>query len=115
MVYDFGGGTMDISIVKAYLDDKKGKTFKVNSITGDPLLGGDDIDKKIAEKFAQDLGLDFNEADESTKRVLRQKSRRSQKFIYQMQKIPAIVRGLSCLGKAMMSKSRLVLMILTWK
>ncbi len=73
LVYDFGGGTFDVSIVNVSF--KKGKkTFTVKALDGDPRLGGDDIDKKIAEKFAQDLGLDFNEADESTKRVLRQKA-----------------------------------------
>ena len=74
LVYDFGGGTMDISIVKAFFEKKTGKTFKVNSITGDSLLGGDDIDAKIAEKFAQDLGLDFDKADDATKHVLRQQA-----------------------------------------
>ena len=78
LVYDFGGGTMDISIVKATLTKtgfmRKQKTFKVESITGDPRLGGDDIDAMIAKKFAEDLGLDFKSADDTTKRVLRQQA-----------------------------------------
>lgn len=43
-VYDLGGGTFDISILKM----KKG-VFKVLGVSGDNSLGGDDIDKLIAE------------------------------------------------------------------
>lgn len=45
-IYDFGGGTFDISILK--LD--KG-VFKVLGIKGDSQLGGDDIDLLIANDF----------------------------------------------------------------
>lgn len=49
-VYDFGGGTFDVSILNL-----KGKLFKVMSTHGDTHLGGDDIDqlllKHIIESF----------------------------------------------------------------
>lgn len=74
LVYDFGGGTMDVSIVTAKLE-KKQRTFKVTSIAGNPRLGGDDIDKKIAEKFARDLGIsDFDNASDKTKSILRRQA-----------------------------------------
>ena len=74
LVYDFGGGTMDVSIVTAKLK-KKQRTFKVTSIAGNPRLGGDDIDKKIAEKFAQDLNIgSFDNASDETKSILRRKA-----------------------------------------
>ena len=43
VVYDFGGGTFDVSVL-----DLKGKIFRVLSTNGDTLLGGDDIDQLIA-------------------------------------------------------------------
>ena len=74
LVYDFGGGTMDVSIVTAKIE-KKQRTFKVTSIAGNPRLGGDDIDKKIAEKFAEDLGIsDFDSASDKTKSILRRQA-----------------------------------------
>ncbi len=49
-VYDLGGGTFDISILKL----KEG-IFEVLSTNGDTYLGGDDIDKGIMEKFISDV------------------------------------------------------------
>ncbi|MBC7952582.1 MAG: Fe-S protein assembly chaperone HscA, partial [Rhodospirillaceae bacterium] len=48
-VYDLGGGTFDISILKM----EKG-VFQVKSTGGDAVLGGDDIDHAIAEHFLAD-------------------------------------------------------------
>ncbi|KIM00139.1 Chaperone protein HscA [Paramagnetospirillum magnetotacticum MS-1] len=45
-VYDLGGGTFDISILRM----EKG-VFQVKSTGGDAALGGDDIDHAIAERF----------------------------------------------------------------
>jgi len=45
-VYDLGGGTFDISILKM----EKG-VFQVKATGGDAVLGGDDIDHAVAEHF----------------------------------------------------------------
>ena len=42
MVYDLGGGTFDVSILKV-----EGNSFEVEAVDGDSLLGGDDFDEKI--------------------------------------------------------------------
>ena len=46
-VYDFGGGTFDVSILR--LD---GEVFEVLASEGDFFLGGDDLDRAIAEVLA---------------------------------------------------------------
>jgi molecular chaperone HscA len=51
-VYDLGGGTFDISILKI-----TGGIFEVLSTNGDTYLGGDDFDRIIAEHWAQELGI----------------------------------------------------------
>ncbi len=57
-VYDFGGGTFDISILE--LGDG---VFEVKSTNGDVHLGGDDFDSAIidwlAEEFKKDEGIDL--------------------------------------------------------
>jgi molecular chaperone DnaK len=57
-VYDFGGGTFDISI----LDLGEG-VFEVKSTNGDTHLGGDDIDQAVidwlAEEFIKQYGIDL--------------------------------------------------------
>ena len=44
VVYDFGGGTFDISVLEVGED-----TVEVKATGGDPHMGGDDFDKKIIE------------------------------------------------------------------
>ncbi|MCP3057458.1 Fe-S protein assembly chaperone HscA [Myxococcus sp. K38C18041901] len=51
-VYDLGGGTFDISILK--LVDG---VFEVKSTGGDSALGGDDFDRAIATKVFEALGI----------------------------------------------------------
>ncbi len=59
-VYDFGGGTFDVSI----LDIGEG-TFEVKSTNGDTHLGGDDFDQRIvewlADEFKRDQGIDLRQ------------------------------------------------------
>ena len=51
-VYDLGGGTFDISVL-----EMRDGTFQVLSTAGDTQLGGDDIDRLLAEHIAQRLNL----------------------------------------------------------
>ncbi|HVE71894.1 MAG TPA: molecular chaperone DnaK [Thermoanaerobaculia bacterium] len=59
-VYDLGGGTFDISILK--LEDG---LFEVLSTSGDTYLGGEDFDKRIMDRliefFQKETGLDLRD------------------------------------------------------
>ncbi|MCD5397278.1 MAG: molecular chaperone DnaK [Candidatus Pacebacteria bacterium] len=59
VVYDFGGGTFDISILDVGED-----TVEVKATNGDTHLGGDDFDQKIIDwlvsEFKKDQGLDLS-------------------------------------------------------
>ncbi len=50
-VYDLGGGTFDISILRI-----ENGIFEVLSTNGDTFLGGDDFDKSIFDKWSKELG-----------------------------------------------------------
>ena len=58
-VYDFGGGTFDISILEV-----GDKVVDVVSTNGDTHLGGDDVDQRIIEyleaEFKKDTGIDVS-------------------------------------------------------
>jgi len=61
-VYDFGGGTFDVSILEVSdIDDQQ--SIEVKSTDGDSLMGGRDIDQKvmhwIADKFRKQSGVDI--------------------------------------------------------
>ncbi|HEX9153935.1 MAG TPA: molecular chaperone DnaK [Nitrospira sp.] len=49
-VYDFGGGTFDISILKL-----KNGIFEVLATNGDTHLGGDDLDRTLADRFVAEI------------------------------------------------------------
>ena len=52
MIVDFGGGTLDVSIVDCFEN-----IIEITSIAGDNRLGGDDIDRAIAAHFCEENGL----------------------------------------------------------
>lgn len=55
LVYDLGGGTFDVSILKI-----ENGIFEVLSTNGDTYLGGDDIDRAIMNHWITEKGLDSN-------------------------------------------------------
>lgn len=55
-VYDLGGGTFDISILKI-----SNGIFEVLSTNGDTYLGGDDIDNSIVKYWLQQAGINEDE------------------------------------------------------
>ncbi len=68
-VYDFGGGTFDISILEIGSEG----TFEVLATNGDTHLGGDDFDQKIFEwivdEFKKDQGVDLTKDPMAVQRV----------------------------------------------
>lgn len=62
VVFDLGGGTFDVSILK--VDEEDGhRVFEVVSTSGDTHLGGDDFDEElinyVAGEFKRDNGVDL--------------------------------------------------------
>ncbi len=68
VVYDFGGGTFDISILDIAED-----TIEVKATGGDTHLGGDDFDQKIMdwviEQFKKDQGIDLSKDQLALQRI----------------------------------------------
>ncbi|HUZ92739.1 MAG TPA: molecular chaperone DnaK, partial [Candidatus Paceibacterota bacterium] len=68
VVYDFGGGTFDISVLEVGDD-----TVEVKSTGGDTHLGGDDFDKKIQEylvaEYKKQEGIDISKDSLAVQRL----------------------------------------------
>ncbi|MBV2122258.1 MAG: Fe-S protein assembly chaperone HscA [Candidatus Thiodiazotropha sp. (ex Ctena orbiculata)] len=64
-IYDLGGGTFDISILRL----NKG-VFEVMATGGDSALGGDDFDRCVAEWIMQQAGIDENLSQGMAKRLM---------------------------------------------
>jgi molecular chaperone DnaK len=58
-VYDFGGGTFDISILKLISSDE-GDIYQVLSTNGDTHLGGDDIDNALFDMIGAQIGAQYS-------------------------------------------------------
>ena len=79
-VYDFGGGTFDISILKL-ISTSEGDIYQVLSTNGDTHLGGDDIDnalldlarRELSEKFGVQLDQHGEAVQELRKSLIRAK------------------------------------------
>ncbi|EAY03261.1 dnaK protein [Trichomonas vaginalis G3] len=55
MIFDFGGGTLDVTIMEMSKDSEGVFKFKTIAITGDPDLGGEVIDEMLMDHFSQIL------------------------------------------------------------
>ena len=60
VVFDFGGGTLDVSVVDCFEN-----VISINAISGKNHLGGTDFDRAMAEYFCLKNGLDYNILDSS--------------------------------------------------
>ncbi|AEA25666.1 Chaperone protein dnaK [Pseudonocardia dioxanivorans CB1190] len=68
LVYDFGGGTFDVSVL-----DVGDGVVEVRATAGDTHLGGDDFDRRIvdhlAEAFQKDNGIDLRKDSQALQRL----------------------------------------------
>lgn len=69
LVYDLGGGTFDVSIIRSLMGE-----YQVLAVDGDNFLGGDDFDRRLAEKLRKHLidqgyKLDLDVANNAEDRV----------------------------------------------
>lgn len=68
MVFDFGGGTLDVTIMEF-----GGGVFEVKSTSGDTKLGGTDMDNTImnylASQFKKETGIDLMLDDQAVQRL----------------------------------------------
>jgi molecular chaperone DnaK len=63
-VYDFGGGTFDISILRV-----EDGVFQVLATNGDTHLGGDDIDVLLVQKILSEAGARLGQTAESVQEI----------------------------------------------
>ena len=90
-VYDLGGGTFDISIIRV-----EGSDIEVINSDGAKKLGGDDFDEKIIEiaskKFQEQTGEDLNK-DPKNPHITKKEAEDYKKFLTFREKISCICRS----------------------
>ncbi len=90
-VYDLGGGTFDVSILRI-----SNGIFDVLSTNGDTYLGGDDFDRAILEYWVQTAGLSIDELNEhgQLKQLLRLAAEEAKKTLSSQDSYEAEVNGM---------------------
>ncbi|MBK8449841.1 MAG: Hsp70 family protein [Saprospiraceae bacterium] len=68
MIYDFGGGTFDVSILRI-----ENGVFEVLATHGNNFLGGDDIDIAIAKHWISKANLNLSKSEFNELRILAEK------------------------------------------
>lgn len=65
VVFDFGGGTLDVSVVDCFEN-----VISINAISGNNHLGGTDFDRAMTEYFCFKNGLNYNVLDLSFQQTI---------------------------------------------
>lgn len=89
-VYDLGGGTFDISILKI-----SNGIFEVLSTNGDTYLGGDDLDRAIVQYWIKKAGIDQNalKINKILSQSLRLKAEEAKKWLSDHDRFDAELNG----------------------
>lgn len=82
LVFDFGGGTLDVSVVD-YFDN----VIEIIAVNGDNHLGGDDFDEKIARYFCEQHQFSYNELSVGEKASLLQHAEKCKKDLSTLKEV----------------------------
>jgi molecular chaperone DnaK len=97
MVYDFGGGTFDVSIIEILSG-----VFQVRAISGNTHLGGDDFDKRIVDYlvdvFKDEHGVDLSE-DPIAKQRLREAAEEAKIELSELKETHILVEAITMTDK----------------
>ncbi|MDP3468898.1 MAG: Fe-S protein assembly chaperone HscA [Daejeonella sp.] len=90
-VYDLGGGTFDVSILKI-----QNGIFEVLSTNGDTFLGGDDFDRAIVNYWIEQNELGDRAKDSSISQALRLKAEEAKKALTTQNIFNDVVENIPC-------------------
>lgn len=72
MIFDFGGGTLDISLVECFEN-----VIGVSAVSGNNHLGGSDIDNAIVKAFCIENNIIYNKLDTYTREIIKKQAEKS--------------------------------------
>lgn len=90
-VYDLGGGTFDISILKL-----SNGIFEVLATNGDTFLGGDDFDRLVVEYWLHKNAIDKTSLTSSEMQELRLKAEEAKKYLSTHESFSSSVKHITC-------------------
>lgn len=82
LVFDFGGGTLDVSLVDCF-----DTMVEIVSVAGNNRLGGDDFDRLIAEYFLREHGVARQQLRAQEYAVLLKQAERCKKLLSEQEEV----------------------------
>ncbi|XP_063709913.1 heat shock 70 kDa protein II-like [Culicoides brevitarsis] len=96
LIFDFGGGTFDVTILTI-----KDKDYKVRATNGDTHLGGEDFDQRMVEHFVSEFKRKNNRdisSDKGLMRNLKTHCERAKKILSVATKAEFVLEGTDLVG-----------------
>lgn len=104
LVYDFGGGTLDVSLVDCFEN-----VVEIVAVSGDAQLGGSDFDRLIAQKFCETNGMQpFKSQPRAMQQAILRASEAAKRHLSQLQKTIVAVRTQELSGAMELTQKQLV-------
>lgn len=103
LVFDFGGGTLDISVVECF-----DNVISVNAVSGDNHLGGSDFDRVIAEYICKELGTDWSVLSPNDKSIVLRKAEKLKIQLSSEKEASVEIVSDTLQGKVTLSHNKLV-------
>ena len=76
MIFDFGGGTLDISLVECFEN-----VIGVSAVSGNNHLGGSDIDDAIVREFCIENSIIYNKLDIHSQGIIKKQAEKSKTLL----------------------------------
>ena len=77
LVFDLGGGTLDVSILEIYKN-----IMEVRAVSGDNYLGGEDFTDILVNMFLNHNKLDINDLDSKTLAIIKKNCEKANRIFY---------------------------------
>ncbi len=104
LVYDLGGGTLDVSLVHCFEN-----IVEITAVSGDTHLGGSDFDRLIAERFCSQNGMQpFGMQPKGLQEALLRSAEAAKKHLSQFQTAIMAVQMPDCSGVMELTQKELI-------
>ncbi len=103
LVYDFGGGTLDVSLVDCFSN-----VVEITAVSGNNRLGGRDFDRILAEYFCMKHGLTYEEQAKSRKELLLRSAETAKRELSVKEEVTMRVSGNGLEGSVSVTREDLV-------
>ena len=103
LVFDFGGGTLDVSLVECFEN-----VVEILAVSGDNRLGGQDFDDVLATHFVRAMGLDPESLHKETRAVIRKSAEKVKRELTEKKEAVMVVNSGQVNGELGLERKDLV-------